>query len=366
MTDQAPPIVPIILSGGSGTRLWPLSRRLHPKQFAALVGDLTMFQETAARLAGMRGARPAFVVCNEAHGALAAGQLDELGAPPEVVIMEPLGRNTAPAVAVAALRAMAGGDDPLLLVLPADHMIRDVLAFQAAVAVGAPLASAGKLVTFGIVPDRPHTGYGYIQRGEAIEAGVSYLVQRFVEKPDAATAANYVASGEYSWNSGMFLFRASRFLEELESHAPEMLAGSRAALSAGAETGAGILLDEEAFAATPADSIDYAVMEHTGDAAVVPLEAGWSDVGAWPALWEIADGDDDGNVVRGDVMLDGVTGSFVRAEGRLVAVVGVEDVVVVETPDAVLVTSRDRAEGVKAIVERLRNDGRIESERHRD
>ncbi len=364
MNDQiSPTIVPVILSGGSGTRLWPLSRRLQPKQFAPLVSHLTMFQETAARLEGMSGVAPPLVVCSRSHGAIAGRQLADIGHPAAAVIMEPIGRNTAPAVAVAALHATGGGDDPLLLILPADHVIRDVGAFRTAVEAGISLAAAGKLVTFGIVPDRPHTGYGYIQRGEAITEGESYLVRRFVEKPDAETAAGYLESGEYSWNSGMFLFRASRFLDELGSHASKMLEGSALAYQRAEEREGGLLLDERSFAATPADSIDYAVMENTSEAVVVPLDAGWSDVGAWPALWEIADADEHGNVAIGDVVTEGTTGSYIRAQTRLVAVVGLDDVVVVETPDAVLVTSRLRAEGVKAVVERLRRDGRPEADR---
>jgi mannose-1-phosphate guanylyltransferase/mannose-6-phosphate isomerase len=356
------PIVPVILSGGSGTRLWPVSRRFEPKQFTALVTDRTMFQETAERTVGIAGAGGPMVVCSAAHGGIVNRQLEEIGSAASAVLLEPAGRNTAPAAAAAALQASAGDADPLLLILPADHVIRDVAAFHDAVAIGVGLAGAGRLVTFGIVPDRPHTGYGYVRRGEALPDS-GYALDRFVEKPDAATAERYVADGGYAWNSGMFLFRASRYLEELGRHAPGILEGTRRALTAARPTPDGLLLDEAAFAATPSDSIDYAVMEHTTGGAVVPLDAGWSDVGAWPALWEIADRDDGGNAVLGDVVLEGVERSYVRSEGRLVAVVGLDDVVVVETPDAVLVTSRRRAEDVKSIVERLRAKGRSEADR---
>jgi mannose-1-phosphate guanylyltransferase/mannose-1-phosphate guanylyltransferase/mannose-6-phosphate isomerase len=362
--SAAPTIVPVVLSGGSGTRLWPVSRRLYPKQFAPLVADRTMFQETVARLDGLGGIAEPLVVCNEDHGELAASQLAEIGVAAAHIVMEPQGRNTAPAAAVAALVAAESGGDPLLLILPADHVIEDVAAFHRGVTSGVPLASGGHLVTFGVVPDRPHTGYGYIQRGADLDG--AFVVRRFVEKPDAATAADYLASGEYSWNSGMFLFRASRYLEELGHHAPGILAGATQSLEDAARVPPGLLLDEAAFAATPADSIDYAVMEHTERAAVVPLDAGWNDVGAWPALWEIADHDQSGNAIAGDVMLVDTTGSYVRAEHRLVSVVGLEDVVVVETADAVLIAARHRAQDVKAIVERLRDAGRPEAERHTD
>jgi mannose-1-phosphate guanylyltransferase/mannose-6-phosphate isomerase len=359
-----PTIVPVILSGGSGTRLWPLSRRTRPKQFAPLVGERTMLQDTALRLEGMEGVARPIVVCNEDHRDLVDRQLGAVGMPPSLVVMEPVGRNTAPAAAVAAMAATRDGSDPVLLVLPADHVIRDAAAFRAAVAAGARLAAQGYLVTFGIVPDRPHTGYGYVQRGEPLPDAEAFAVRRFVEKPDEETAAAYVADGEHSWNSGMFMFTASAYLAELSKHAPEMIGGSRAALEGASGAYGALLLAEEAFSATPADSIDYAVMERTDRAVVIPLDAGWSDVGAWPALWEIAERDDDDNALLGDVVVEGVTGSYVRAGGRLVTVVGLDDVVVVETPDAVLVAAREHAEGVKRIVELLIEQGRREAENH--
>lgn len=359
----APTIVPVILSGGSGTRLWPMSRRLHPKQLSALVSGRTMLQETASRLTGMEGAATPLVICNEGHHRLVADQMAEIGAAAATILLEPAGRNTAPAAAVAALSASRAGDDPVLLVLPADHVIRDLEAFRSAVRIGAPLAYGGNLVTFGIVPDRPHTGYGYVQRGDAVAGGSAYRVARFVEKPDAETAAAYLAGGDHLWNSGMFMFTASAYLGELERRHPMMVEGSRAALEEGTDRAGALLLDAEAFAATPADSIDYAVMEHTDRAVVIPLDAGWSDVGAWPALWEIGEHDEHGNLAIGDVLLEGVTGSYVRSDGRVVAVVGLDDVVVVDTPDAVLVCSKERAQEVKAIVERLTASERPEAER---
>jgi mannose-1-phosphate guanylyltransferase/mannose-6-phosphate isomerase len=356
-------IVPVILSGGSGTRLWPLSRRLHPKQFATLAGGHTMFQATALRLEGVERAGAPIVVCNETHRALVAGQAAAIGLGESRIVLEPVGRNTAPAAAAAAHLAMAGGDDPVLLVLPADHVIADAAAFREAVTAGALLAAAGSLVTFGIVADRPHTGYGYVERGDPIDDGPAYSVAAFVEKPDAETATAYLDGGRHYWNSGMFMFRASVYLAELGARHPDMVDGSAAAVAAGTDVDGAVLLDAASFAATPADSIDYAVMEHTDEAVVIPLDAGWSDVGAWPALWEIGDRDGDGNVLAGDVIVDGVTASYVRADGRLVAVAGLDGVVVVETADAVLVTSLEHAEGVKAIVERLREEGRPEADR---
>jgi len=362
---MAPPtILPVILSGGSGTRLWPLSRRTRPKQFAPLVGERTMVQDTALRLQGMEGVARPIVVCNEDHRDLVDRQLGDVGMPPSLVVMEPVGRNTAPAAAVAAMAAMRDGSDPVLLVLPADHVIRDIAAFREAVVAGADLAARDYLVTFGIVPDRPHTGYGYVQRGDPLPGGAAFTVHRFVEKPDEATAAAYVADGEHSWNSGMFMFTASAYLAELSKHAPAMVEGSRAALQGASGEYGALLLDEGAFSATPADSIDYAVMERTDRAVVIALDAGWSDVGAWPALWEIAERDEQGNALLGDVYVEGVTGSYVRTGGRVVAVVGLDDVVVVETRDAVLVAARDRAQDVKVIVERLSAQGRPEAEEH--
>lgn len=361
-------IVPVILSGGAGTRLWPLSRELYPKQLLPLVGDRTMLQDTVLRLAGIDDLGAALVVCNESHRFMVAEQLRSIDQAPSAILLEPFGRNTAPALAVAALQAMQGDLDPLLLVLPADHVIRDAAALRGAVKGAAKLAGAGRLITFGIVPDRAETGYGYIKAGEALGVrgeGDAFAVDRFVEKPDRATVEAYVASGEYYWNSGMFLFRASRYLEELGKFAPEMLAACRLAFSGAARDLDFLRLDAEAFKSCPGDSIDYAVMEKTAEAVVIPLEAGWSDVGSWSALWEVGEQDAGGNVVSGDVLLEEVSNSFIYAGSRLVAAVGVEDHIVVETADAVLVARKDKVQQVKAIVQQLNVRKRGEAVLHR-
>ncbi|MDX1604577.1 MAG: mannose-1-phosphate guanylyltransferase/mannose-6-phosphate isomerase, partial [Candidatus Competibacterales bacterium] len=295
------PIIPVILSGGSGSRLWPLSRETYPKQFLPLLGERSLLQSTLERVQDLPGAAAPMLVCNQDHRFLAAEQLRSLAVAPQALILEPVGRNTAPAVAVAALQAGRDGADPLLLILPADHVIQDVAGFHHAVSAMTPLAEDGHLLTFGITPDRPETGYGYIQKGEALTGG-AYRVNRFVEKPDQATAERYLASQEYYWNSGMFLFRASRYLEELERFVPQMLAACRQALDGAARDLDFTRLEAEAFAACPGDSIDYAVMEKTAEAAVVPLDAGWSDVGSWSALWEVSERDGTGNVLKGDVI----------------------------------------------------------------
>ncbi|ELC7323329.1 mannose-1-phosphate guanylyltransferase/mannose-6-phosphate isomerase [Stenotrophomonas maltophilia] len=354
------PIVPVILSGGSGTRLWPLSREAYPKQFLPLVGDDTMLQATWKRVASIAGAAP-IVVANQEHRFMAAEQLRECKVMPQALILEPVGRNTAPAIAIAALQALANGDDALLLVLPSDHVVRNEAAFHAAVKQAAIAAEAGKLVTFGIVPTAPETGYGYIKAaaGDGVRA-----VDRFVEKPDLATAEQYVASGEYFWNSGMFLFKASRYLKELEALQPAILAACRQALDKAARDNDFIRLDAEAFAASPNDSIDYAVMEKTADAAVVPLDAEWNDVGSWSALWEVSDKDADGNACHGDVIALDCKNSYAYGN-RLIAMVGLQDIVVVETDDAVFVGHKDRVQDVKEIVGQIKRDGRSEAAAHR-
>ncbi len=354
------PIVPVILSGGSGTRLWPLSREAYPKQFLPLVGDDTMLQATWKRVASIAGAAP-IVIANQEHRFMAAEQLRECKVQPQALILEPVGRNTAPAIAIAALQALASGDDALLLVLPSDHVVRNEGAFHAAVKKAAIAAESGKLVTFGIVPTAPETGYGYIKAaaGEGVRA-----VGRFVEKPDLATAEQYVASGEYFWNSGMFLFKASRYLKELEALQPAILAACRQALEKAARDNDFIRLDAETFAASPNDSIDYAVMEKTADAAVVPLDAEWNDVGSWSALWEVSDKDADGNACHGDVIALDCKDSYAYGN-RLIAMVGLQDVVVVETDDAVFVGHKDRVQDVKEIVGRIKRDGRSEAAAHR-
>ncbi|KZC92450.1 mannose-1-phosphate guanyltransferase [Stenotrophomonas maltophilia] len=353
-------IQPVILSGGSGTRLWPLSREAYPKQFLPLAGELTMLQATWQRVAPL-AARGPLVIANEEHRFVAAEQLQQVGAEPAAIILEPVGRNTAPAIAVAALEATRDGADALLLVLPSDHVITDEAAFRNAVQAAASAAEAGKLVTFGIVPTGPETGYGYIKAadGQGVRA-----VERFVEKPDLETATGYVSSGQYYWNSGMFLFKASRYLQELERFQPEMLARSRQAWQQARRDADFTRLDKDAFTAVPSDSIDYAVMEKTADAVVIPLDAGWNDVGSWTALRDVSQQDGDGNAHQGDVIAIDCRNTYAYAQ-RLVAMVGLDDVIVVETDDAVLVGKADRMQEVKTVVAKLKAEGRSEATWHR-
>jgi mannose-1-phosphate guanylyltransferase len=357
-------ILPVIMAGGSGTRLWPLSRELHPKQFLTLPGEQqSMLQMTVSRLAGLTQAFP-LVISNEAHRFIVAEQLRQLEQLRGNILLEPVGRNTAPAIALAALQATRDNADPLLLVLAADHVIRDTAAFHAAVRCAVPLAEQGRLVTFGIIPTAAETGYGYIRRGKPLSDG-AFEVAGFVEKPDAKTAEGYLASGEYDWNSGMFLFRASTFLRELQTHRPDILAACQAALSAPQSDLDFVRVDATAFAACPSDSIDYAVMEKTTQAAVVPLAAGWSDVGAFSALWDVSSKDANGNALQGDVLTHDTHNCLVEAESCLVATVGLRDTVVIQTKDAVLVAPRDRVQDVKKIVEQLKAQDRSEYRLHR-
>ncbi|KZE46171.1 mannose-1-phosphate guanylyltransferase/mannose-6-phosphate isomerase [Stenotrophomonas sp. PvP093] len=353
-------IQPVILSGGSGTRLWPLSREAYPKQFLPLASEQTMLQATWQRVAPI-AARGPLVIANEEHRFVAAEQLQQVGAEPAAIILEPVGRNTAPAIAVAALEATRDGGDALLLVLPSDHVINNETAFRSAVQAAAAAAEAGKLVTFGIVPTGPETGYGYIKAadGQGLRA-----VERFVEKPDLGTATRYVSSGQYYWNSGMFLFKASRYLQELERFQPAMLAGSRQAWQQARRDADFTRLDKGAFTAVPSDSIDYAVMEKTADAVVIPLDAGWNDVGSWTALRDVSQQDGDGNAHQGDVIAIDCRNTYAYAQ-RLVALVGLDDVVVVETDDAVLVGKADRMQEVKTVVAQLKAEGRSEATWHR-
>ncbi|CAM5216441.1 mannose-1-phosphate guanylyltransferase OS=Castellaniella defragrans OX=75697 GN=HNR28_002302 PE=3 SV=1 [Castellaniella defragrans] len=357
-------LYPIILAGGSGTRLWPLSRELKPKQFLPLFSaKTTMLQDTILRLKGLDHANP-LVICNETHRFLAAEQLRELGVEHPSILLEPSARNTAPAIALAALQATQDSQDPLLLVLPADHVILDTPAFQAAVLRAQALAQDGKLVTFGIVPTCAETGYGYIERGEPL-AG-DWRVKRFVEKPDAERASQYLAGGQYLWNGGMFLFKASRYLQELQAFRPDILSACREAFAQTSHDMDFIRVDAQAFARCPSESIDYAVMEHTQDAAVVELDAGWSDVGAWAALSQVSNADEQNNVRHGDTLVHDVQGTLIHANSRLVAAVGVQDLVIVETKDAVLVAHKDKAQDVKRIVEQLKASHRSECEQHRE
>ena len=355
---------PVILSGGAGTRLWPVSRTLYPKQLLPLVSERTMLQETVRRVAG-KGFAPPVVVCNEEHRFLIAGQLRELDIAPSRMVLEPVGRNTAPAAAVAAL-LLAGDDaDAVMLLLPSDHVVEDVSGFLAAVETGLAAAENGALVTFGIPPTGPETGYGYIRRGAAYAGAKGcFRIARFVEKPDLEEARRLVRAGDYHWNSGMFLVRAGRYLEELERLKPEMVECCRRAVAGAVEDLDFLRLEAEAFSGIEPLSIDYAVMEHTEAAVVVPADMGWSDVGSWSALWEIGAKDGDGNVVLGDVITDGTTDSYIRSEGRLVAALGLDNVVVVATDDVVLVVRRDEAQNVKKVVEALARAGRPEHSVH--
>ncbi|VVN27713.1 mannose-1-phosphate guanylyltransferase/mannose-6-phosphate isomerase [Pseudomonas fluorescens] len=358
-------LFPIIMAGGSGSRLWPLSRQLNPKQFLPLAdADFSMLQATIRRLEGLDAALPR-LICNEQHRFLAAEQMRLLGIEQAKILLEPVGRNTAPAIALAALQACNEAEDPVLLVLAADHLIQDDQAFQASIQIALPLAEAGKLVTFGIVPTHPETGYGYIEKGDNVGSG-GFMVSRFVEKPDLLTAQDYLASGSYFWNSGMFMFRARRYLEELGHFRPDILAACRAALAGGSQDMHFTRVDQAAFAACPEDSVDYAVMEKTADAVMVPLDAGWSDIGSWSALWDVSDKDERGNVFKGDVLDQQSRNTFVHADSRLVATVGVDDLVIVETKDAVLVAHKDHVQDVKKIVEQLKSDSRNEHINHRE
>ena len=360
-------LIPVVLSGGAGTRLWPLSRELYPKQLLPLTCDRTMLQETVSRLDGLESIGAPVIVCNDAHRFMVAEQMRELKLAPSAIILEPCGRNTAPAVALAAMHALQTEADPILLVLPADHLIHDVAAFQRTIAGGIELAEQGQLVTFGIVPTNPEIGYGYIRAAEeALPAAASaYPVAEFVEKPDLATAEQYLASGNYYWNSGMFMFKAKEYLSELERHRPDILAACQAAFTSLSADLDFHRLDEALFAACPSDSIDYAVMEKTDHAVVLPLAAGWNDVGAWSALWDVQEKNSEGNVLVGDVLTEGASNCYLHASNRLVAAVGVDDLVVVETADAVLVASRDRVQDVKGIVQQLKQQQRSEALLHR-
>lgn len=355
---------PVILAGGAGSRLWPKSRVALPKQFLSLTSTETMLQDTLARLDGTDVSTP-IVVCNEAHRFLVAEQLRQTNIMHGGIILEPVGRNTAPAIALAALHALKSDDDALLLVLAADHLIQDLSKFHQAIEVAQSLATQGKLVTFGIVPDEPHIGYGYIKSGAELQGG--YTVAEFVEKPNLVTATQYVDSGEYFWNSGMFMFKASVYLQELKKYAPAIFTACEKAIETETNDLDFIRIDADLFSASPDDSIDYAVMEKTEHAVMVTLNAGWSDVGSWSSLWETTkDKDTNGNAITGDVMLENVSNSYVNAEERLVAVVGLDDVVVVETKDAVLVANMDKVQDIKSIVTQLKSEKRPEFEFHRE
>ncbi|NVK01968.1 MAG: mannose-1-phosphate guanylyltransferase/mannose-6-phosphate isomerase [Oceanospirillaceae bacterium] len=354
-------IVPVVLAGGSGTRLWPLSRKKRPKQFLKLNSENTMLQDTLLRLDGLVLGTPV-VICNDAHRFLAGEQLEEVSIDAQI-ILEPVGRNTAPAIAIAALNAVDQGEDPLLLILAADHVIKDEEEFRKQVQVGSELAQKGKLVTFGIVPDQPSTGYGYIRKGTAIVGGS--IVAEFVEKPDIETAKEYLSTGAYLWNSGMFLIKASRYLEELRRYRPDILSVCEKSFATSVKDLDFLRLDESVFKECPDESVDYAVMEKTADAVVVPLDAGWSDVGSWSSLWEVSEKDSDGNAIAGDVVNFDSHDCVIRSTRGLVATVGVSDLVIVATKDSVLVGHKDRDQEIKSIVDTLKKNDRPEYEFHR-
>tara|TARA_R110001606_G_scaffold178752_1_gene325435 strand:+ start:19158 stop:20561 length:1404 start_codon:yes stop_codon:yes gene_type:complete len=356
-------ILPVIMAGGTGSRLWPLSRVLMPKQFLKLDGDTTMLQSTVSRLQGL-DTFPPLVICNEEHRFIAAEQLRQINQLDHNIILEPTGRNTAPAIALAAMTAIKKGQDPLLLVLAADHIIADSQEFRQVVVQGAKFASQDNLVAFGIVPTDPETGYGYIKRG--IANSDAYNVQQFVEKPDLLTAKSYVSSGDYYWNSGMFIFKASVYLAELKQYRPDIFAACEQAMTEVDPDLDFIRVNKEAFLACPDDSIDYAVMEKTSKAVVVPLGAGWSDVGSWSSLWDVSAKDENNNVNKGDVLSVASHGNYVYAETSLVATVGLENIVVVQTKDAVLVAAMDKVQDVKTVVQQLKITGRTEHKIHRE
>ncbi|MDD2740270.1 MAG: mannose-1-phosphate guanylyltransferase/mannose-6-phosphate isomerase [Methylomonas lenta] len=355
-------MIPVILSGGSGTRLWPLSRAQYPKQFLPLVSGHTMIQETLLRMNGVADLQPPIAVCNEDHRFMMAEQLWEIGSKPAAIILEPVGKNTAPAVAMAAL--CAASEDDILLILPADHVISNTAAFHSAIAQAEKLAQQDLLVTFGIVATEPETGYGYI-KADKTQLGDGFKVAAFVEKPDQATAQRYIETGGYFWNSGMFAFKAGCFLRELEKFNPQMLKVCREALAAAKVDLDFTRLDKDIFLTCPSDSIDYAVMEKTDKAAVIPLDAGWNDVGSWSALWDVTGKDAVGNAIKGDVLTIDTSNSYIHSSSKLVAVIGVQDLVVVETDDAVMVAAKDRVQDVKAIVDQLKALNRDEAHVHR-
>lgn len=364
------PLIPVILAGGSGTRLWPLSRMLYPKQYLPLVDENSMLLDTLLRIQQMSSAAAPIVICNEEHRFIVAEQLRSKDISPSGILLEPVGRNTAPAIAVCALHALSVEPDATLAVLPADHHITAPEALSEAMETAMLLADNGRLVTFGIVPQTPETGYGYIKQGVPVDSvqpppTPSFEIAQFVEKPDAKTARSYLDSGEYLWNSGMFVFRADVFLQELEKHQPEMVAACRKAYEQGASDLDFYRLDKDAFDACPSDSVDYAVMQKTALGAVTPLDAGWSDVGSWDALWDVKEKNEDGNVCIGDVLTKDVNNSYLHSMGRLLAVVGVEEHVIVETPDAVMVSPKDKVQDVKLLVDKLKEQGREEAVLHK-
>jgi len=355
-------LTPVILSGGVGSRLWPLSRELNPKQFLPLVDEFSMLEQTLKRAQQVATAE-SIVVCNQEHRFMVAEQLRVAEVSSQAIILEPEGRNTAPAVAVAALQALKKDQEAILLVMPADHVIKDIDEFSRAVTVGLEVAKQGRLVTFGVVPETPETGYGYIRRENEKHNGC-YPIAEFVEKPSFEIAQQYVESGAYYWNSGMFILNAQSFLGELEAYAPRILSFAKKSLESAKRDLDFIRLDQEIFRSCPSDSIDYAVMEKTNLGAVIPLDCGWSDVGSWSSLWDIADKDENGNASKGDTLLHDTRESYIHSTSRLVTAIGLEGIVVVETSDALLVAKKDNVQDVKLLVNQLSEQNRLEANRH--
>jgi mannose-1-phosphate guanylyltransferase/mannose-6-phosphate isomerase len=357
-------IVPVILSGGSGERLWPLSRKEYPKQYLPLLGDQTMLQETIQRLNGLDNLSDPIIICNADHRFVVAEQCRQIGIKNPTILLEPIGRNTAPAIAAAAFQSLKDSDNSTLLVLSADHVIRDVGAFHKAIKIANQQAQISKLVTFGIVPTDPSTGYGYIKSSKDINNG-AHKVERFVEKPDLKTAEFYLEQGDFLWNSGMFMFQAHVFIEELTEYAPNIVASVHDAVNNASQDLSFIRLEKQAFESSPSDSIDYALMEKSNNVVVVPLNANWKDIGAWTALYDIGIKDSQGNVIKGDVIIQNTTNTYINADHHMVAAIGVDNLIIIDTPDVTLIATQDKAQEVKNIVESLQASGRCESSAHR-
>jgi mannose-1-phosphate guanylyltransferase/mannose-6-phosphate isomerase len=359
-------IIPVILAGGSGTRLWPLSRQLYPKQLIDISDEKTMLQNTLLRLEGLETTGAPIIVCNEDHRFMTAEQLREINTEPYAIILEPVGKNTAPAIALAAVKAMETGKDPILLVLPADHVIEKLIEFHAVIRAGIPYAEKDNLITFGIIPDSPETGYGYIKKGDLLESATgASKIEKFVEKPDLDTAQNLFDSGSYCWNSGMFMFKASAIIKELETFASDIMMPCKGIIEAGVQDLDFFRLSREGFKDIPSDSIDYAVMEKTSKGIVIPFDAGWNDLGSFDSLWQAGKKDENLNVIKGDVLTHDVKESYINSESSLIAAIGIEKFVIVETKDAILISPRDRVQDVKKIVKQLKVNKREEIFTHR-